>query len=125
VPYIIMGFGLIMRKNMGSRCRRRRRCSEEEIGPIFERYLGKELFLVFLRISREYMAPKTVARVTTGKEAVFQSIIVDMMRSSPIKLGVGGSPRLEMQVMTHHNVRRGVINLNPRVMAKVRVFFRS
>jgi len=60
-----------------------------------------------------------------GKERVFQSMIADIIRSSPRRLGVGGRPRLETQVIIHHKVSRGVTSLNPREMARVRVLFRS
>jgi len=71
------------------------------------------------------MAPNMVAVVISGKERDFQSIIADMINNSPISLGVGGRPSLDTQVMSHQTERRGVINLKPREMAKVRVDFRS
>jgi len=120
-----MGFGFIIKKIKGSKCRDRSRCSHEETGVIFDMKWGKELFFVLLSISREYTAPNTVARDTMGKERVFQSIMAEIMSSSPRRLGVGGSPRLDTQVIIHQRVRRGVISLNPREMARVRVFFRS
>lgn len=80
---------------------------------------------MFLKIRREYIAPNTVASVIIGKEAVFQSIIDDMMNSSPSKLGVGGKPSLDTQVIIHQIVSNGVISLNPRVIDRVRVLFRS
>lgn len=92
---------------------------------IFEAKCGNCLFLVLLRISREYIAPNTVATVIIGVASVFQSIMEEMIRSSPRRFGVGGSPRLVTQVMVHQRVRRGVTNLYPRVMARVRVLFRS
>lgn len=60
-----------------------------------------------------------------GVVSIFQSIIVERIRSSPIRFGVGGSPKLEAHVISHQKVRRGVISLNPRVIERVRVFFRS
>lgn len=71
------------------------------------------------------MALNTVARVMKGADRIFQSIRVDRMRSSPIRFGVGGMPRLDMHERVHHSVSNGVTNLNPRVIDKVRVFFRS
>lgn len=59
------------------------------------------------------------------KALIFHFITDLIISSSPIKLGVGGSPRLVTQVITHQRERRGVISLNPRVMARVRVLFRS
>jgi len=66
-----------------------------------------------------------VAVVIRGNERVFQSIIAEIIRSSPTSLGVGGSPSLETQVINHHRDRRGVMSLNPREMANVRVDLRS
>ncbi len=66
-----------------------------------------------------------MARVIKGVEMIFQSIMVDKMRSSPMRLGVGGNPRLDMHERVHHIVSNGVTNLNPRVIDRVRVFFRS
>jgi len=66
-----------------------------------------------------------VAVVINGNERVFQSIIAEIIRSSPTSLGVGGSPSLETQVMSHHKDSRGVTSLNPREIANVRVDFRS
>jgi len=60
-----------------------------------------------------------------GVDRVFQSIIADKIRSSPISLGVGGKPRLDTQVIIHQSVNNGVINLKPRVIDRVRVLFRS
>ena len=80
---------------------------------------------VFEKISREYTAPNTVARVIIGVDRFFQSIMVEIIRSSPMRLGVGGMPRFDMQVIIHQRVRSGVTSLNPRVTDKVRVFFRS
>lgn len=71
------------------------------------------------------MAPNTVAEVIIIKEAVFHFITALIIRSSPIKLGVGGSPRLVMQVVIHQSDKRGVMSLKPRVIARVRVLFRS
>lgn len=92
---------------------------------ILEIKFGKVLVLVLLNIRREYIAPNTVDRVIIGVIRVFQSMIVEIISSSPTNLGVGGNPRLDTQTIIHHIVRRGVINLKPRVIERVRVPFRS
>jgi len=71
------------------------------------------------------MAPNTVASVIIGNERVFQSMMVEIISSSPNRFGVGGSPKLETQVIIHHKVRSGAISLNPREIDRVRVLFRS
>ena len=71
------------------------------------------------------MAPNTVAEVMIIKEAIFHFITDLIINNSPIKLGVGGRPRLVMQVIIHQRERSGVTSLKPRVIAKVRVVFRS
>jgi len=66
-----------------------------------------------------------VARVIIGVISVFQSIMVEMINNSPMSFGVGGSPRFDTQAIIHQMVSRGVTNLNPRVIDRVRVLFRS
>lgn len=60
-----------------------------------------------------------------GVVRVFQSIMATNISNSPIRLGVGGSPRFVAHVIIHQMVSNGVISLNPRVRASVRVLFRS
>jgi len=63
--------------------------------------------------------------VITGVEMIFQLIIENTIRSSPVRFGVGGSPSFDTQAKTHHRERRGLRSLNPRVIERVRVSFRS
>lgn len=42
-----------------------------------------------------------------------------------MRLGDGGSPRFDAHIRSHHMVLKGKINFNPRVIARVRVPFRS
>lgn len=120
-----MRLGFIIKKISGKRCREIRICLQVFIGWILERKLGNVLAFVLLYIRREYIAPNTVVSVIIGVDIIFQSMIVDRIRSSPISFGVGGSPSLETQVISHQIVNRGVTSLNPRVIDRVRVFFRS
>jgi hypothetical protein len=122
---MVIGFGFITSRIKGDKCRVNSRCSVDSTGPIFDRNLGNGLFLVFLSIKSEYTAPKTVASVIIGVDKVFQSIIQDIISSSPSRFGVGGSPNFDTQVIIHHKVINGVTNLNPRVIESVRVFLRS
>lgn len=90
-----------------------------------ERKFGRVLVLVVLNINNEYIAPNTVASVMIGADRVFQSIIVEIIRSSPTNFGVGGRPKLDTHAIIHHKVSNGVTNLNPRVIERVRVPLRS
>ena len=112
-------------KISGKMWRAIRVCSDVRIGGTLEINLGNGLFLVFLSISKEYMAPNTVAVVIIGVDSVFQSIMVEIISSSPIRFGVGGSPSFVTQVIVHQTVSRGATSLNPRVIDRVRVLFRS
>lgn len=49
----------------------------------------------------------------------------DIIIISPISFGVGGSPSLEAQAISHHIGSSVVIVLNPRVMNIFRVWVRS
>jgi hypothetical protein len=95
------------------------------MGWILEINVGKVLFFVFWKIRREYIAPNTVAEVIIIKDLIFHFITELIISNSPINFGVGGSPRLVTHVIIHQSERRGAINLNPRVIANVRVLFRS
>lgn len=66
-----------------------------------------------------------MAEVIIMKDLIFHFITDLIMRSSPIRFGVGGSPSLVTHVIIHQRDSNGVISLNPRVIASVRVFFRS
>ena len=44
---------------------------------------------------------------------------------SPIKFGDGGNPRFDTHIISHHIDLKGNKSLNPRVIDKVRVPFRS
>lgn len=123
--FISMWEGLNIINARGMRWRAIRVCSEVVIGRAFVIKLGKEFLLVLTSIRREYKAPNIVAVVIMGVDKIFQSIMVDIMRSSPIRLGVGGSPRFVTHVIIHHTVSSGVTSLKPRVIERVRVVFRS
>ena len=71
------------------------------------------------------MAPNTVAMPTIGNSHIDHLISEDKMRISPINFGEGGSPKLAAHINSHQMVLKGRISLNPRVMANVRVLFRS
>lgn len=71
------------------------------------------------------MALKTVATPTIGNRSIDHLISAESIRISPINLGDGGRPRLAAHISSHQMVLSGRISLNPRVMASVRVLFRS
>lgn len=123
--FINTAAGFITNRVTGSKWRAISVCSEVDTGRIFDMNWGNGPFFVLLSISREYTAPNTVAIVINGVDSVFQSMMAESISSSPIKLGVGGSPSFVTQVTVHHRVSRGATSLNPRVIDSVRVLFRS
>jgi len=50
---MVIGEGLNIKRINGKIWSDKRRCSQEDIGGIFDRKVGKDLFFVFLRIRRE------------------------------------------------------------------------
>lgn len=74
---------------------------------------------------KEYTAPNTVDSPTIGNIQVDHFISDDKIIISPIKLGDGGSPKFEAHIISHHIELSGKRALNPRVIARVRVPFRS
>lgn len=77
------------------------------------------------KIIREYTAPNTVDSPTMGNNQVDHFIREVNIIISPIRFGDGGSPKFDAHIKSHHMVLKGKISFSPRVIARVRVPFRS
>jgi len=60
-----------------------------------------------------------------GNNQVDHAISAVRIIISPIRLGDGGRPRLNAHIRSHQIVLSGSRSLNPRVIDRVRVSFRS
>lgn len=117
--------GLTIIKIRGVKCRKASKCSRVKEVEIFDKKLFGAPCWESWKIIREYIAPKTVASPTIGKSQIDQFIRVVSIIISPIKLGEGGRPKFDAHIKSHHIVLNGKSNFNPRVIASVRVPFRS
>ena len=102
-----------------------KRCSREKDNGILTRNEEGVPCWESWKIISEYIAPKTVDKPTKGNNHNDHFISEVSIMISPIRLGEGGSPKLAAHISNHHRVLSGNKSFNPRVIARVRVLFRS
>lgn len=117
--------GLTIINTRGNKCKRARRCSRDEEVHTFVKNLPGEPCWEIWNIIREYIAPNTVERPTTGNNHTDHFMRAVRIIISPIRLGEGGRPSFEAHIRSHHMVLNGKISFSPRVIDRVRVLLRS
>lgn len=125
LDHTIHDFGATIIESRGRRWKRIKMCSR---GLISLKLMEDNTILcvfVFWQISKEQIAPNTVATPNIGAKNIDHLIIPVIMQSSPISFGRGGRPSFAAHLINHQKGKSTVIILNPRVIKIFRVCVRS